>query len=163
MKSAFSGAVVLFALVGTSGAVVASRNDQPVAPTTAPASAAPAPATPGASPGPSTSPAAAQTDSKVTARARDWLGRLQRADVDRSQLTGDLSAGLEDSTVHALSKQLAPLGVPQNFALLQKHDTNGVTTWVFRVSWPSKVLDYTFGVDDQSGRIAALYLRPGTA
>ena len=164
MKSAFSSAVILYALVATSGSALA-RHDQAPSPV---ATATPVPSASAASPVPSAVPSVlgtqpAQSDSKATARAREWLGRLQKADVDRSQLTGDLSAGLEDATVHAIAKQLAPLGTPQNFALRGKHDTNGVTTWVFRVSWPRKVLDYTFGLEDQSGRIAALYLRPGTA
>ena len=164
MRSALSGAVILCALVATSGSALA-RHDQAPSPVATPSAAPSAsPASPIPSSAPSTLPTpAAENDTKATARAREWLGRLQKADVDRSQLTGDLSAGLENATVHAIAKQLAPLGAPQNFALRGKHDKNGVTTWVFRVSWPRKVLDYTFGLDDQSGRIAALYLRPSTA
>jgi len=162
VRSAFKSAIVLFTVVATSGTASAWREQ--AAPPAVPSTIAPSAPSPAASPAPSVLPSApAESDSKAAARAREWLGRLQKADVDRSQLTGDLSAGLADTTVHALAKQLGPLGTPQKFALRTKRDTNGVTTWVFRVSWPSAVLDYTFGLEDQSGRIAALYLRPGTA
>ncbi len=77
-------------------------------------------------------------------------------------MTPDLSAGLQDATVAALSKQLSPLGAPQRLVLRTKREVAGITTWTFRVSWPDQILDYTFGVENVSGKISALYLRPGS-
>ena len=74
-------------------------------------------------------------------------------------MTADLSAGLQAATVQALAKQI-PLGAPQHIVLRTRKQLAGITTWVFRVSWPDQVLDYTFGIDNVTGKISALYLGP---
>ena len=74
-------------------------------------------------------------------------------------MTSDLSAGLQAATVLALAKQI-PLGAPQRIVLRTRKQVASITTWVFRVSWPDQTLDYTFGIDNATGKISALYLRP---
>lgn len=115
-----------------------------------------------ASPAVDVSPVPVVDDSTVSLRAREWFGRLQKGQLDRAQLTSDLSAGLQDATVAALSKQLSAFGTPQRIVLRTKQQLAGNTTWTFRVSWTDQVLDYTFGVEDATGKISALYLKPGS-
>jgi len=106
---------------------------------------------------------APSVDVRAAERAREWLGRLQRGNIDRSQLTPDLSAALQSATVSGYAQQTGKLGPPSKFTLLAKHAVEGTTTWVFRVTWPQGSMDYNFGVDDATGKISALYLRPGPA
>ena len=155
--------MVLLALFGACVTVVgAAATDQ--SPSPAPATSivpsALISAAPSGAEGPSAAPQ--EDDASASARAKEWLGRLQKGQLDRAQLTPDLSAGLQDATVQALSKQLMPLGTPQHIVLENKRQVAGITTWTFRVSWPDQTLDYTFGVENASGKISALYLRPGS-
>ena len=156
-----STSAVLVAVFGISltvlTAAAADQSPSPPVPATSAPPSAPATVTP---PGTDATSPAPQDENSVELRAKEWLGRLQKGQLDRTQLTPDLSAGLQDATVAALSKQLSPLGAPQHLVLRTKHQLDGITTWTFRVTWPEQTLDYTFGVEDGSGKISALYLRP---
>lgn len=160
----------LVALLSVFGPVAATTmtSDQSPTPAESPSPTQSSSATNAASPAPSTSdassasPAPQPDDTTAAARAKEWLGRLQKGQLDRAQLTPDLSAGLQDATVQALSKQI-PNGTPQRIVLRAKQQMAGNTTWTFRVSWPDQTLDYTFGVENVTGKISALYLRPGAA
>jgi len=156
---AFFGACVT---VVAAAAVDQSPSPSPTASAIPSAFASAAASEPGSAGTDAASPAPQADDTTAAARAKEWLGRLQKGQLDRTQLTPDLSAGLQDATVQALSKQLSPLGAPQRIVLRTKHQLAGVTTWTFRVSWPDQTLDYTFGVENVTGRISALYLRPGS-
>lgn len=161
MKIALIGAMLLspagsLVLAGSAAAEVV-----PPAATAAP-SAPPSAASPSAGPT-SASPVPEEPDAKATGRAKEWLSRLQKGSLDRSQLTSDLNAGLQDTTVQALAKQLGPLGLPQKMALRDKTSAAGNTTWVFHVVWGDKAFDYSFGIDTASGRISALLLKPSLA
>lgn len=114
-------------------------------------------------PGEASPTPAPSVDERASERAREWLGRLQRGNIDRSQLTSDLSAALQTATVSGYAQQTGKFGTPTKFTLLSKHALEGTTTWVFRVTWPQGSMDYTFGVEDATSKISALYLRPGPA
>lgn len=145
---------LLLACLLTTGAASAHTLEQPSPTPSATASAVPGEASP---------TPAASVDERASDRAREWLGRLQRGNIDRSQLTPDLSAALQNATVSGYAVQTGKLGSPTKFTLLGKHAVEGTTTWVFRVTWPQGSMDYTFGVEDATGKISALYLRPGPA
>jgi len=118
-------------------------------PSPAPAQSA-APATP--TPGP-----AAGSNAAVLLRAREWIGRFQSGDIDRSQLTSDLSASLDSATV-AQIKSVLPHGAPQSVALVGRDASSGNTVYLYIVTWPEGTLSFTFGLT-AAGKIATAYFR----
>jgi hypothetical protein len=102
---------------------------------------------------------AATTDPIV--RARDAFVQLQAGKVDRTALTPALNADLTDGVLATMSAGVSPLGPPGKFAVSSKTDVDGVTTYVFRLTGPAGSVDYVFGIDDVSGKIAKLFFRPG--
>ena len=169
VRNALAGAVLVAFFGGFAPLMTGATNDESPAPTDTASASATATPTPVASAAPSSAASAADSaspvpqvdDTSAEARAKEWLARLQKGQLDRTQLTSDLSAGLQEATVQALAKQLSPLGTPQKIVLEKKQQVAGITTWIFLVSWPDQVLDYTFGVENGTGKISALYLRPG--
>lgn len=163
MNIALIGAIALTLSTSvTTARALASQNPPVPAPVTS-AAVSPTPESQpsaNASAAPASSAAPEDADAKVAARAKEWLGRLQKGTLDRTQLTADLNAGLQDATVAALAKQLGPLGPPQKVALRDKTTSAGSTTWVFRVVWGDQSFDYNFGLDNSTGRISALLLKP---
>jgi hypothetical protein len=96
------------------------------------------------------------------ALARVMLDELQSAKLDRSVLTPALSADLTDPIRASMTARLAPFGPPRDpLVPRSKYDSDGVTTYVFRIHWPSGSIDYIFGIDDATGKIAKLYFVPG--
>jgi len=96
------------------------------------------------------------------ALARVVFEELQTAKLDRSALTPALSADLTDSVRASMTERLAPFGPPREaFVPRSKYDLDGVTTYVFRIHWPNGSVDYIFGLDDTTGKIAKLYFVPG--
>jgi hypothetical protein len=144
-------------LAGASGAMAAT------APQASPSSGYQGFGSAAASPAaaPSAKPAALTGDAAVAARAKAWLGRLQKGDIDRSQLTPEMDAALTAEVIANLRDHFGPLGPPQSFALKGKNALGGITGYVFRVAWAGGTADFTFAVDDASGKIAGLTLRPG--
>jgi hypothetical protein len=102
---------------------------------------------------------AATTD--PLARARDAFVQLQAGKVDRSALTPAFSADLTADALATMSAGIASYGPPPKFAVRSKTDVDGVTTYVFRLAFSSGSVDYVFGIDDASGKIAKMYCRPG--
>ncbi len=159
MRYAFLSAVLVTLIGGFAPIAVPAAGDESPVPTDSASTAPSAEAAPAASASDTASPAPQVDDTLASARAKEWLARLQRGQLDRAQMTADLSAGLQAATVQALAKQI-PLGTPQRIVLRTRKQIAGITTWVFRVSWPDQVLDYTFGIENVTGKISALYLRP---
>ncbi len=106
--------------------------------------------------------AQAQTpdDATVVKRAKVMLAGLQTGKIDRTQLSPALAAEYTPDVV-ANEVQLLPKGTPSSFAIRQKFDVDGVTTYVFRVHWDAGTVDYAFGFDDATLTIVKLYTRPG--
>lgn len=136
-------AALLAAAVLAQGAVSSSAQglQEPVAAPTAAASAAAAPM--------------AELD-----RAREWLRRLQKRQIDRAQLTPAVDAALNDAVVDAMQRQLGPLGEPTSLTQTSALDNDGTASYTYLVKWSAGALYYTFSVDDASGKIAGLYFRP---
>jgi hypothetical protein len=99
-------------------------------------------------------------DTSVEKRALRLLAELQAGTIDRNELSPDLSAAYTKSVL-ALSKQTIPAGSPATVVQLAKHHVDGATTYVYRLTWPSGTLDYTFGYDDASFAVVQLYVRTG--
>jgi hypothetical protein len=113
----------------------------------------------GALPARADAPPAAQDPAT---RARAAFEQLQTGKLDRTALTPALNADLTDAVRASMTARLAPFGPPPGpLALRSKYDSDGVMTYVFRVRWPNGSVDYVFGIDDTSGKIAKLYFVPG--
>jgi hypothetical protein len=100
------------------------------------------------------------SDASAEKRAMALLAELQAGTIDRNELSPELSAAYTKSVL-ALSKQTIPAGSPSSFVQLAKHDVNGTTTYVYRLTWPTGTLDYTFGYDNASFAVVKLYVRTG--
>lgn len=97
--------------------------------------------------------------SNITALARQWIGRLQAGDIDRSQLTSKVSALLSVDMVRSLKSDIGGLGEPTSFVYRGMQSVNGIAVYKYRVQFPSVALLLTLAIDSQ-GKIAGLYLSP---
>ncbi len=100
------------------------------------------------------------SDASVQKRAMLLLSELQAGTIDRNELSPALSAAYTKSVL-ALSKQTIPSGAPATVVQRGKHVVDGTTTYVYRLTWPSGTLDYTFGYDNASFAVVQLYVRTG--
>lgn len=100
-----------------------------------------------------------QVDPKVTAIAKDWLHRIQTANVDRSQLTDQMSAALTPSLVQQVAAQLAPLGDPTAVSFIGFQTAGGITVYHFLLTFKSATLNEFLGID-AAGKIAGLRFTP---
>jgi hypothetical protein len=112
-------------------------------------------------PAATTSPApVASVDPAVTARAKEWLHRIQTGDIDRSQLTSAMSGALTPDVVKQVSEQLSSLGDPQTFSFVSQQSLgDGIAGYVYRVTFKSSSIDELIALD-KNGKIAALRFRP---
>ena len=104
--------------------------------------------------------AAPSADDAAMKRALEVLAGLQAGSVDRTQLAPDLDA-LLTPTVLATDRRDLPAGAPSAVTLRAKTDVDGTTTSVYRLRWTNAAIDFTFGVDDATGKIDTLFVRPG--
>lgn len=94
-------------------------------------------------------------------RARAAFVQLQTGTLDRSTLTPALDADLTEPVRASMTARIASYGPPGKLVVRTKSDVDGVTTYLFRIVWPAGSVDYVFGLDDATGKIAKLYFRPG--
>jgi len=108
----------------------------------------------------STAPAASPQD--TAARAKDWLHRLQTGDIDRAQLTAQMSAALSPDKVTQISSQFAPLGDPASFTFLEQQPVPSdptMTAYVYRVVFKTTTLNEIFSLD-KDGKVAGILFQP---
>ncbi len=104
--------------------------------------------------------AAPDASPAVTARAKEWLHRLQTGDIDRSQLDEKMNALLTADTVKLIIGQFGPLGDPQSFTPLGQQPVAGdMTAYVYRVVFKTATLNEVF-VLDKDGKIAGIQFPP---
>ena len=97
-------------------------------------------------------------DEKVTKRALEWVGRIQKGDIDRSQLTKDLNADFTPAIVQNYKEKYGSLGTVQSIYLNSKQVSDGLNIYIFSVNFAQGPLNYQFATDS-TGKIAALYFR----
>lgn len=103
---------------------------------------------------------AAQIDPKVAAMAKDWLHRIQTGNVDRSQLTNEMSAALTPALVQQVGAQLAPLGDPTSVSFVGSQTAGGITIYQFVLTFKASTVNEYIGIDG-AGKIAGLRFTPG--
>ena len=99
------------------------------------------------------------SDPAVTARAKDWLHRAQTGTIDRAQLTAQMNAALTDDLMKQVEVQLAPLGDPIDFALVDMRSVAGSNVYLYKAQFKSSRLEELLSIDE-SGKINGLRFLP---
>ena len=97
-------------------------------------------------------------DRAAAARAKEWLSRIERGDVDRSQLTDQLSAALADSMVQSSGKQLRSFGKMQAIVPMSMDEDASGRNYTFDVRFAHQTIKWIMGID-RAGKISALAFR----
>lgn len=96
-------------------------------------------------------------DAAVTGRVREWLGRIVRGDVDRSQLTDPMSAVLTADVVKSAGDQLKAFGALKSVSLLGVDQDASGRSYSFRMTFArGQSVRWVMGIDP-NGKISALY------
>ena len=106
--------------------------------------------------------ASAAPDAAIMARAKEWLHRLQTADIDRTQLTPQMNDVLNPDSAKQFAAQISVLGDPTSFTFVSKQTTGADTTYTYRAVFKLGAFneEFSLGAD---GKISGLRLRPAAA
>ncbi|HZZ65454.1 MAG TPA: serine hydrolase domain-containing protein [Candidatus Baltobacteraceae bacterium] len=96
----------------------------------------------------------------ILQRADEWLGRLARVDIDRTQLTPEFSQYLTDQVV--IGADLNELGPVQTMVPIESFRRSTDTVYVFDVRFEHGALRYQFALTSD-GKIDGLLFAPSTA
>jgi hypothetical protein len=108
-----------------------------------------------ASPAPAPAPSA---DPAITARAKEWLHRIQTGDIDRTQLDSKMDSLLTPTMTKQISSTFGPWGDPVAFTYVGKQTILGDNTaYVFHVVFKANACNEIF-VLDKDGKISGLQL-----
>lgn len=91
----------------------------------------------------------------IEARAAEWLGRLARVDIDRTQLTAAFSQYLSDQVVHRAD--FASYGPLVSLVPVESYQQSGDTVYVFDAKFRGGVYRYDFTLAPD-GKIDGLFL-----
>jgi CubicO group peptidase (beta-lactamase class C family) len=92
----------------------------------------------------------------ITTRASEWLGRLARVDIDRTQLTTGFSQYLTDQVVHRAD--LHALGPVLSLVPVESYQQSTDTVYVFDVRFRHGAYRYQFALAPD-GKIDGLFLQ----
>ena len=92
----------------------------------------------------------------ILTRANEWLGRLARVDIDRTQLTPAFSEYLTDQLVEQTN--LKSLGPVMSMVPIESYTRSGDTVYVFDVRFRRGALRYQFQVSPD-GKVDGLYMQ----
>ena len=98
-------------------------------------------------------------DLSVTARAKEWIGRIQTGRIDRSQLSAAMSKALTPDLVAGAKAQFGRLGPARTLTYLGKSTQGASTVYVYRVDFARDSLNLIFSID-AAGKIDGLLFRP---
>jgi hypothetical protein len=110
---------------------------------------------------PPTPTASISPDAAVMVRAKDWLHRLETGDIDRTQLSPQMSAFLTPDRAKQFAAQIGVLGDPTSFTFVSKQTMGGYTVYTYRAAFKGGVFNETFAIDS-AGKIGGLRLSPPT-
>lgn len=116
-----------------------------------------------AAPTPTAAPTARATpnvSAATIARAKDWLHRLQTADIDRAQLTPKMQVALAPAAAKAFAEKIGPFGTIETFLPSEEHHVEGNTAYVFDVEFQNGTKAYfVFEANDASRKVSGLNLK----
>ncbi len=96
---------------------------------------------------------------EITARAKEWLHRVQTGDLDRSQFDANMNAALTPELVQQAASKMAPLGEPLAFTFLRIVTSGELTVYIYTVTFKSRALEEQFALD-KDGKIAGIQFVP---
>jgi D-alanyl-D-alanine carboxypeptidase len=85
-------------------------------------------------------PAANEAHANETHAAKTIFDGLRAGRIDRAHFTPNANAYFSDQALHDFASSLGPLGEPQSFVLLRFSMRGGMTSEVYRVTYPSRML-----------------------
>lgn len=98
-------------------------------------------------------------DKAVVARAREWIGRLEHGDIDRTQLTDALSAAITPDVARSAGTQLQSFGAMKEIAVTGVDEDGSGRNYGFDVTFAKRTLHLVMGID-ATGKISALSIGP---
>jgi D-alanyl-D-alanine carboxypeptidase len=99
---------------------------------------------------------ASPSDRAAAGRAKEWLGRIERGDLDRTQLTDQMSAVLTDAVVKSAGGQLKSFGAMKSLTCVSADEDASGRNYSFEVTFSKQAIRWVMGIDAQ-GKIASLY------
>jgi CubicO group peptidase (beta-lactamase class C family) len=103
---------------------------------------------------------AAGESAAVRARVREWIGRFQSGDIDRTQFTPQMDAAITPDAVTALRPQLTVLGQPQQLTFTgASTQPGGYTVYVYVATFAATKLRVTMTLTADR-KIAGFFLKP---
>ena len=100
---------------------------------------------------------ATDADRAAADRAMEWVGRIERGDVDRTQLTDQMSAVLTPSVVTAAGAQLRGFGTLKSIAPASIDEDASGRSYTFEIAFAKRTIRWVMGID-KAGKISALSL-----
>ena len=97
-------------------------------------------------------------DRAAAGRAREWLGRLQRGDADRSQLADLLAAQLTPDVMKSVGAQLRGYGAVTSVDVLSVDEDASGRNYSFTLHTAKRPIHCVMGIDVE-GKISALAFR----
>jgi hypothetical protein len=96
----------------------------------------------------------------ITARVREWLGRFQSGDIDRSQLDPTMDAGLTPENVVAIQPQIGALGQPLRLVFTGSSPAPGnATVYVYDATFAAGRFRITMTLTG-AGKISGYFITP---
>jgi len=97
-----------------------------------------------------------QSDRAASGRAKEWLGRIERGDVDRTQITDQLGAVLTDAVVKSAGGMLRSYGTLRSLDLISVDEDASGRSYSFKAAFSKKTVTWIMGID-ALGKISSLY------
>jgi CubicO group peptidase (beta-lactamase class C family) len=96
----------------------------------------------------------------ITARAKEWLHRFETNDIDRAQLTDEMSKALTPALTSDVQQQFAPLGTPKSFVFRGKTMAGTSTIYSYYVTFADigAAFVVVMGIEDATGKISGYRL-----
>ena len=89
----------------------------------------------------------------ITTRVREWIGRLESGNIDRSQLSAHMNEVLTPQMVGGIKEQFATLGAPQRLTFVGKTTSAKGTIYTYRAVFAATTFSVRLGIDP-AGKIA---------
>jgi hypothetical protein len=114
-------------------------------------------AAPPASPAPAATPT---PDPVILARARTMFAQLQQGKIDRTQLDEQANSTIDDATIKRAHDAVVPLGKPVTFEQQNVFVRDGISNYVYLVTFGgTQSLDFGFLLDS-AGKVAGMAILP---
>jgi len=98
-------------------------------------------------------------DLSVTARAKEWIQRVQTGRIDRTQLSATMSKALTPELVAGAKAQFGRLGPTRMLTYLGNSVQGGSTVYLYRVDFAQDSLNLILSIN-AAGKIDGLFFRP---